>query len=139
MYLTYDEYIAYGGTLDETTFNDFNFEAESIVNYFTFNRLVHENEISENIKRCVYKLINIAKQKADALTLGASATGESNSNACITSQSNDGVSISYNALSASELFQSSDKEMQSLVNKYLQGVRNSLGQIVLYRGLYPNE
>jgi len=25
------------------------------------------------------------------------------------------------------------------INKYLYGVKNSLGQLVLYRGIYPNE
>lgn len=139
MYLTFDEYQVYGGTLDETTFNEYNFEAESLINYFTFNRLVNESEISENIKRCAFKLISIAKQRADAFTLGASADGSTSTGASITSQSNDGVSVSYNALSASQLFESSQVEMESLVNRYLQGVKNSLGQLVLYRGIYPNE
>lgn len=139
MYLTFDEYQVYGGTLDETTFNEYNFEAETLINYFTFNRLVKESEISENIKRCAFKLINIAKQRADALTLGASADGSTSTGASITSQSNDGVSVSYNALSASQLFEASQVEMESLVNRYLQGVKNSLGQLVLYRGIYPNE
>ena len=39
MYLTYAEYQEYGGTLDETTFNNLEFDAESTVNWCTFNRL----------------------------------------------------------------------------------------------------
>ena len=139
MYLTFDEYQVYGGTLDETTFNEYNFEAESLINYFTFNRLVNESEISENIKRCAFKLISIAKQRADAFTLGASADDSTSAGASITSQSNDGVSVSYNALSASQLFNASQVEMKSVIRRYLHGVKNSLGQLVLYRGIYPNE
>lgn len=139
MYLNYSEYQNYGGTLDETTFNDYNFEAESLINYWTFNRLVKDTEISENVKQCVYKLISLIKQKADALTLGASIDGTNTSSAAITSQSNDGVSISYNALSASQLIENSQLEFDSTIRRYLQGVRNSLGQLVLYRGIYSNE
>jgi hypothetical protein len=32
MYLTYSEYQDMGGTLDEVTFNDLEFEAEALVN-----------------------------------------------------------------------------------------------------------
>ena len=39
MYLTYEEYQAYGGQLDETSFNDLEYDAESTVNWYTFNRL----------------------------------------------------------------------------------------------------
>ena len=139
MYLNYDEFQNYGGTLDETTFNEYNFEAESLINYWTFNRLIGDTDVSENVKRCAYKLISLIKQKADALTLGASVDGTNASSAAITSQSNDGVSISYNALSASQLLENSKTEFEDTVKRYLQGIRNSLGQLVLYRGIYPNE
>ena len=35
MYLSYSEYKEYGGKLEETTFDEFSFEAESIVDYYT--------------------------------------------------------------------------------------------------------
>ena len=34
MYLTYADYQNMGGTLDETAFNDFEYEAETIVNWY---------------------------------------------------------------------------------------------------------
>lgn len=149
MYLTYDEYTEYGGTLDETTFDDFAFEAESIINWYTFDRLKNEEELPDAVKRCMYRLINIAKLKADAMQLGMQVSKESGSSSssselAIQSQSNDGVSISYNVLSASELFnalQAKTKggEVDQIVQRYLQGVINSLGRKVLYRGLYPGE
>lgn len=146
MYLTYAEYQTYGGTLDETTFEDFEFEAQSIINWYTFDRLKNDTEYPEAVKRCMYKLINMAKLKADAMQLGMNVmtSTENGASPAIQSQSNDGVSISYNVLSASELFDAlsvkeAGSEIDTLIQKYLQGVRNSLGQKVLYRGLYPNE
>ena len=43
-YLTYDEYQQYGGTLDETAYQDVAFEAQSVINWWTFNRLQSETE-----------------------------------------------------------------------------------------------
>ena len=43
MYLAYEDYQNMGGTLDETAFNDFEFEAETIVDWYTFNRLHNFN------------------------------------------------------------------------------------------------
>lgn len=149
LYLTYDEYTEMGGTLEETTFNDFEFEAESIINWYTFNRLKNETSLPDAVKRCMYRLISIAKLKADALQLGLSMSETASSTsgtatAMIRSQSNDGVSVSYNVLSASEIFdvlqvKGKGGEIDQLVQRYLQDVVNSLGQKVLYRGFYPGE
>ena len=49
MYLTYDEYIVFGGTLDDSTFNDLAFGAEVTINYATFNRLVGETVIPKAV------------------------------------------------------------------------------------------
>ena len=146
MYLTYAEYQTYGGTLDETTFEDFEFEAESVINWYTFDRLKNEVEYPEAVKRCMHKLINLAKLKADAMQLGmqVSASTEGGTAPAIQSQSNDGVSISYNVLSASELFnvlaaKSKGSEVDQIVQRYLQGIKNSMGRKLLYRGFYPGE
>lgn len=153
MYITYEQYKNYGGTLDEATFNEYEFEARSWVNWYTFNRLVNDDVIeNENITRCMYKLINLAELKAKALSLGSQTTaitvGDKTTtitqSAPIRSQSNDGVSISYNNLSASDIFdklKTTEKgnEIENTIQQYLQGVKNSLGRLVLYRGLYSNE
>lgn len=153
MYLTYEEYQSYGGTLDETTFTDFEFEAETWIDWYTFNRLQNEDTQDERVKRCVNKLIQLAKMKADALALGSQTvqTKDSEGNvttiqttASVASQSNDGVSISYNTISASEAYRAlqateSGNLIEMTVKQYLQGLKNSLGRKVLYRGLYPNE
>lgn len=153
-YLTYSDYREYGGTLDETTFDEFEFEAETIINWYTFDRLKDDTEFPEAVKRCMMKLIQLAKLRADALVLGSQTTtviDETSgsvttitTSAAIASQSNDGVSVRYNTVSASEIFNSlsskdAGNEIEGIVQRYLQGVVNSLGRKVLYRGLYPDE
>ncbi len=155
MYLTYEEYQSYGGTLDETTFNDYEFEASMWIDWYTFGRLQNETEINERVKRCVNKLIQLAKLKADALSLGAQTVSTTDAeghtttvqtSGVIASQSNDGVDISYNTLGASEaykLLKNGGDGGRNLIADtcymYLEGLKNSLGQKVLYRGIYPNE
>lgn len=140
MYLTYTEYQNYGGSLDETTFNDLEYEAESYVNWYTFNRLKGETTIPEEVKRCLAYIISILKNKMDALHSSGESGGSSlYTGVGIASQSNDGVSISYNVLNAKEMIESSEDEIEDAMNRYLQGIRNSLGHRLLFRGIYPGE
>lgn len=146
MYLTYTEYQTYGGKLDETTFNDLGFEACCIVDWYTFRRLVNDDTVSENVKRLVYRLINELDLRNKALTLGkdtsSASSSETTSSGVIQSQSNDGFSVQFNVMSAKDIAASStlkSPQMRNLIETYLTGVRNALGQDVLYRGLYPNE
>ena len=139
MYLLYSEYVNMGGALDETLFNELEFEAETQVDWYTFNRLQNETELPERLKRCMYALINLIYKVQQASLLGDDGSGDSSINAAVASQSNDGVSISYNVVSASEAVELSKQEIEGTIQKYLQGVMNSLGRKVLYRGLYPGE
>ena len=138
MYLTYEAYVNMGGTLDEPTFNDFEFEAETIVDWFTFNRLKKATKYPNELGRCIYALIKLTTLKANAASLGDVGDGSSATGA-IASQSNDGVSVSYNVLSASEAYKLCEDEVGNTVKRYLNGVTNELGQKLLYRGLYPGE
>lgn len=140
MYLTYEEYQNMGGTLDETAFTDFEMEAETIVDWYTFNRLQKDTTFPARLKQCVYKLIKLAQERQNALSLGEASNGESTEGgAAIASRSNDGVSISYNVMSAKDVFDTLKDETKNTVQMYLNGVVNELGRKVLYRGLYPGE
>ncbi len=139
MYLSYEEYQNMGGTLDKATFDDLAFEAACKIDWWTFNRLKNETELPEAVKRCMYKLIKLIQQIQEATVLDGDASSGSTSAAGIASMSNDGVSISYNVMSASEAAESASKQIESCIRQYLGDVRNSLGQKVLYRGLYPGE
>lgn len=137
MYLTFEEYQNMGGTLDQTSFSDMEFEAECLVNWYTFNRLHGDAEYPDPLKRCVKALIDLIQAKSSVLDVtgadGQGAVGQ------VASQSNDGVSVSYNILSATDLITNADKEIGMKIQMYLQGVTNSLGQKLLYRGVYANE
>ena len=138
MYLSYEEYQNMGGTLDETTFNDLEFEAECKVNYWTFNRLKKEEIYPEELQRCMYKLIGLIQQVQQASAPSGDASTGSVS-AGIASMSNDGVSESYNVMSAADAVEQASAQIDGCIRQYLADVKNSLGQKVLYRGLYPGE
>jgi len=137
MYLTYAEYQTMGGTLDEATFNDLEFEAEALVNWYTFNRLKKDTTYPEELKRLMKYLIGLAYSKSGIIN--ASGSGAVDTQKTIASQSNDGVSISYNILSAKDLMDSVKSESKDAIDKYLQGVMNEAGRLLLYRGVYPDE
>lgn len=137
MYLSYNEYKTMGGTLDGTAFSDYLIDAEMLVDWYTFNRLHDETEIPQSVKQCVFKLISLADRKAKSFVLGREVDGTGN--ASVSAQSNDGVSISYNTISASQAFDLIKTESHQVVRQYLNGVVNSLGRKLLYRGIYPDE
>lgn len=137
MYLTYEEYLNMGGTLDNTAFLDYLIDAEMLIDWYTFHRLRGETEIPERVKQCVFKLISLADMQAKAFVLGRDVDGTGN--ASVSAQSNDGVSISYNTLSASQALDLIKLESGQIVKQYLNGVVNSAGRKLLYRGIYPDE
>lgn len=141
MYLTYDEYKTLGGKLEEPEFVGFEYESENLIDWYTFNRLhiggKYPDTYPEAVKRCVYQLINIAEQKQQALSLGADQNG--NTTAAVASQSNDGVSISFNTMSAAQLFDTLKSETTRIIYTTLNGVTNELGRKLLYRGIYPDD
>ncbi len=139
MYLTYTEYQEMGGTLDETTFNNTEFEAESIVDWYTFNRLQKETTFPEALKKCIFAIMQYIVAQQQVNGVATDAAQNDNAGAGIASQSNDGVSVSYNILSARDVVENSKTQIGQIVKQYLWSVVNSLGQKVLYRGLYPNE
>ena len=139
MYLTYDEYLDMGGeTLEETAFENLEFEARAIIDWWTFNRLQNETSYPEAVKRCIIKLISLIKAKQDALVVNPQAA-DGTIQAGLEHQSNDGVSTTYNVMSARSAYDVSNKEIESVIKMYLSGIRNSLGRKVLYRGIYPDE
>lgn len=140
-YLTYDEYTEVGGSLDEDIFNYYAYEAESYIDWYTFNRLHNSTTIPDAVKRCEIFLIGLIQERLTALGISAPTSGGSTSDIlqAVMSRSNDGVSVSYNTLSARDAIASFKDEIEQAIQRYLQGVTNELGRKLLYRGLYPGE
>ena len=76
MFLTYSEYVSFGGTLNETDFDRINIRAEVTLNTHTFGRIKAPDK---KVQRCIYDLIEVENQRDGG----------------IQSVSNDGYSISY--------------------------------------------
>lgn len=138
MYLSYVEYQDMGGTLDEAAFNDVGFEAQARIDWYTFGRLKTELNIPEEVKRCMFYLIRLINDQRNVTGVGLEG-GNNGTTVTVASQSNDGVSVSYAVLSASEASRLCERKLTQTVRMYLQGVKNSLGQELLYRGLYKGE
>ena len=124
-YLTYEEYLNYGGTLDETAFNRLAYKASRKIDRRTFNRLHNDTEIGEPVKRLMFELIGI---------IGNNDTTSESYSPAIASEGNDGYSISY----ASSGFLSpdaADAKVNSLIEEYLQLERAQNGKFLLSCGL----
>jgi len=148
MYLDYDTYVEYGGTLDETTFEDLEFDAESTVNWYTFNRLKRDEwedaRYSVELKRCMYQLIRYKQMENELLSASTGGAGFGvgwTKEAGITRESNDGVTTTYNTLGSGELMAQFNgaKSKEDIMYRYLNGIMNELGRSLLYRGIYPGE
>lgn len=136
MYLTYDDYVTMGGTLDELPFRKLEFQAEAQINHATFNRLKGDKIIPEEVRMLTHYLVDLMEKKSMAFSLGKGLDG---STTYITSQSNDGVSVSYNGLAPSDLIELCKADSLTAIRSYLEGVTNEAGRKLLYRGVYPGE
>lgn len=123
MYLTYDEYKKYGGTLSETDFPVLEFKCRKRIDRLTDCRVQNMASVPEAVKLCMMSLIKLEN------TVGIEAQAE---NPVVTSYNTDGYSESYGkALGAFEASQ----EMNKTVLSMLYGELDDNGVPLLYRGV----
>ena len=140
MYLTYEEYTHMGGTLSVSDFTFYSYEAESYIDWYTFNRLHGQETIPQAVKDLEFYLIRLVQARLDALGVGlTTASSSSYGDAILAGQSNDGVSVQYNHLAAHDAIKSLNDEIRDVTQRRLRGVVNELGRELLYRGLYAGE
>lgn len=122
-YLKYNEYTSLGGTLDEPSFNILEYNARKKIDERTFGRLIDIEDIPQEVKLCVYNLINIINGYS-------SYTTENNG---IKSENIDGYSITY-ASPEKSVIEALNTEIKDNINSYLANVKiNNIP--VLYRGV----
>ena len=128
-YLTYQEYHDLGGTLQEDpSFNLLEFEARRIIDVRTFNRLKDSTNIPNEVKLCVFDLIN----SLDSFSKSINGT---TSNGNIASESIDGYSVRYvTSDQIKEIVESRNKELGNIVSTYLLGVVYN-GEHLMYCGV----
>ena len=121
-YLTYQEYLALGGTLDEMPFNLLEFNARKKIDERTFGRLVDKGQEYQDVKLCVFKLIPIL-QSYDKYNMRDKS---------ISSVNTDGYSESYDT-PKEETTKAKESEVADLIETELNDVYVN-GVWVLYRG-----
>lgn len=112
-YLTYDEYKALGGSLDQTPFNLLEYEARRIIDNRTLQRLKGINQIPQEVKMCMFSLINTINGYAN----------KSQTSKNISSESVGSYSVSYiTGTQIQETINSKNTELTDIVLTYLTGV-----------------
>ena len=124
MYLTYDEYQSYGGTLPEADFTLAEFKARKRVDYLTDSRVEAMTEIPEAVKLAMMSII-----KAD----GAVGVDAQAGAPLVASFSTDGYSENYG--SAADQTANVEKQLNAEIRRLLYGVKDDNGVPLLYRGV----
>ena len=121
-YLTYQEYQALGGALEEMPFNLLEFNARKEIDRRTFGRLIDKGQDYQEVKLCVYNMIT---------TLNSYSSYETQ-NKAISSENTDGYSISYGTPNKS-YSEAKNSEVTSVIDDYLANL--IIDNVpVLYRG-----
>ena len=124
-YLTYNEYKALGGNLDITPFNLLEYEARRIIDNRTLQRLKGIEIIPQEVKMCMFSLINTINSYANQ--------GQTSKN--ISSESVGSYSVSYTTgTQIQETINSKNAELTDIVLTYLTGVFVN-GEHLVYLGV----
>lgn len=83
-YLTFDDYIAMGGTLTDTEFDRLEYRAKKLIDNATQGRLKNADSIPDEVKRCMFELLAYL---TDTLKNGSVSA--------VSGFSNDGYSVTY--------------------------------------------
>ena len=124
-YLTYAEYKALGGTLEETPFNVLELKAQKEIDRYTFGRLQTLPTQVNEVKVCDYELIKKLDNYQNA---------ETNQAKGISSESTDGYSISYGT-KTSDSVSSMNKDIENCIKIYLSECKLEDGTPYLYCGV----
>ena len=125
-YLTYEEYKSLGGTLGEMPFNILEFKARQIINERTQNRLKNIEEMPQEVKICVYDLIN---------TMNKYNLSNNSTSSNVSSENTDGYSVTYK--SGTELTEEQKKQYDDVIETDLYGVIVD-NTPILYLGVNTN-
>ena len=125
-YLSYEEYKSLGGTLGEMPFNILELKARQIINERTQNRLKDVGKIPQEVKNCVYDLIN---------TMNKYNLSNNSTSSNISSENTDGYSVTYK--SGTELTEEQKKQYDDVMETDLYGVIVD-NTPILYLGVNTN-
>lgn len=121
-YLTYEDYESLGGTLGEMPFNILELKARQIINERTQNRLKDVEKIPQEVKICVYDLIN---------TMNKYNLSNNSTSSNVSSENTDGYSVTYK--SGTEMTAEQKAQFEDVMFTDLYGVIVN-GETILYLG-----
>ena len=124
MYLTYEEYLAYGGTLAEGDFNLAEFRARKRIDYLTDRRVAAMAEVPEAVKLAMMSIIRVDGAVGVDAQAGAPP---------VASFSTDGYSENYG--SAADQTANAERQLNEEIRRLLYGEKDDNGVPLLYRGL----
>lgn len=123
-YLTYQEYVQFGGTIAETAFPTAEFKARKRIDYYTDSRVQNMETVPQAVKLCMTSIINAdSAAGADALA----------SSPLVASFNTDGYSESYG--SATDQQEALQAALKRQIREMLYGETDDNGTPLLYRGL----
>ena len=121
-YLSYEEYKSLGGTLGEMPFNILELKARQVINERTQNRLKGIEQIPQEVKICVYDLIN---------TMNKYNLSNNSTSSNVSSENTDGYSVTYK--SGTEMTAEQKAQYEDVMLTDLYGVIVN-GEAILYLG-----
>ena len=121
-YLSYEEYKSLGGTLGEMPFNILELKARQVINERTQNRLKNIEEMPQEVKICVYDLIN---------TMNKYNLSDNSTSSNVSSENTDGYSVTYK--SGTEMTAEQKAQYEDVMLTDLYGVIVN-GEAILYLG-----
>lgn len=77
-YLTYNEYKVLGGQLDQTPFNLLEYDVRKEIDKQTLDRLVNLEEQREEVKMCVWELINLQQSINNGVDISGNVVNYTN-------------------------------------------------------------
>jgi hypothetical protein len=117
VYLTYEEYSGYGGTLDEFAYSRYEFKARQIIDSLTHGRISNDDPVRQAVKLAMVDLVN------------AIADDAGNNGREIQSMGNDGVSVAYTTAGSARA------RHAEIVCDYLENETTDEGVPILYAGV----
>ena len=124
MYLTYAQYVAWGGTLAEGAFNLAEIKARARIDAMTQNRVSYMETVPEQVKAAMMEIIQVDS------TYSAAAQAVSPVAASFTT---DGYSESYGSAEARTA--SIEKQLTASIETLLDGVVDDDGTPLLFAGI----
>ena len=124
MYLTYDEYRAWGGALSEADFAQAELRARKRLDHLTDSRVEAMAEVPEAVKLAMMSIIKVD---------GAVGVDAQAGTPLVASFSTDGYSENYG--SAAEQTANFEKQLNEEIRRLLYGVKDDDGVPLLYRGV----